>query len=116
MADVEIEAFGATRLASTLDDAAGVLVDLAQVNRDAGELAIGAADIPVRTGALKATARVEADAIGFALAAGSEAVDYAGTVHARDPFFTDALTAREGEVVDRYIDHIESTLDEIHGA
>lgn len=116
MADIGIELIGDTALVSSLDDAAGVLVDLAQVNRDAGADVIGAADIPVRTGALAATARVEADAIGFALVAGSESVDYAGTVHARDPFFTDALTAHEAEVVDRYADHIDTTIDQIHGA
>lgn len=97
----------APALAASLEEAAADVDDLAAVNRRAGEIALEGADIPVRTGHLASTATVAADADGFALTA---TASYAGAVHARDPFFSEAIERRTDAITEAYADHLTDSL------
>lgn len=114
--DLSATVSGVDRLASTTAEASRDLADLTQVNQDAGNLVAAAVDAPVRTGALAATVHAAAGPDGVALVAGSPDVTYAAPVHARNPFLTRALTAREDAVLDHYADHVERVVDTIQGA
>lgn len=116
MAELELVEVGASRLAATFDAAAREVVDLAGVNRDAGDAVIGAARIPRDTGLLESTATVAADAIGVTVSVGGPGAPYAPYVHARDPFLTDALTEQESDVVDLYFGHVSDVVASIEGA
>lgn len=99
--------------AAKVDDIGAALGDLTEPSRSAAALALGEVRAPVRTGALAKTDTAEATALGFTLSAGGPTAPYAGPVHARDPFLTDALTARETDIVDEYGDYVERTIDTI---
>ena len=94
--------------------AAGVaLADLTVPDEQAAADVLGVVKAPRRTGTLAATVAAEATGVGFALTAGGPAAPYGPIVHARDPFLTRALAAREQAVVDRYTDHAASIIDDI---
>lgn len=113
MADVDLDLIGAERLSGSLGAAGDRLTDLTQVNRAAGQEVLDTAEIPKDTGYLASTANVVATIEGFTLTASAP---YAAKVHARNPFFTDALDAKQAAVVDRVTDHAESVLATIQGA
>lgn len=105
---------GADRLAATLTDAGQAITDdLADAHRDAGRLSLDAAVIPRDTGHLADTSVVAVTADGFAL---TSAADYAGAVHARDPFFTRAIEAKADAIGGLYLDHITDALNTVQGA
>lgn len=109
------EVDGLQRLTQTLADAAADLDD-PQVNADAAHQVLTAVDPPYRTGRLASTVRAEHTSDGFTLRAGGPEAPYGAIVHARDPFLTDALAAREQAVIDTYIDHLDHLVDQIQGA
>lgn len=113
MAGVTVEAPDASRVGDSLVEAGEALSDLSEPSRDAAALALGEVRAPVKTGALARTVEAEATALGFTLTAGGPTAPYAAPVHARDPFLTRPLTAREGDVVDIYADFVDNTLDNI---
>lgn len=113
MSGLTITAPGVDRFVQTIGQAAGDLVDLQPVNADAGALVIGYARIPRRTGALANTVRAEPTPAGVTITAGGNGVDYAIPVHKLNPFLTDALTAKENDVVDLYVGQVVDTLDQI---
>lgn len=109
------EVDGLQRLAQTLGDAADALDD-PQVNADAAGQVLVAVDPPYLIGRLASTVRADHDGDGFTLRAGGPEAPYGAIVHARDPFLTDALAAREQAVIDTYLDHLDHVVDQIQGA
>lgn len=107
---------GAERLAATLRAAADDLADLSGITDQAGALVLGAAVIPRRTGRLASTAHVEADALGFTVAAGGQAAPYVGYVHARDPFLSKAYDRAADDVIDLVTRHLTDALAGVKGA
>lgn len=116
MADVKVASTGVDHLADTLDQAGDKLSDLTSVNADAADDVLGVVDPPYLTGRLASTVDAVVDALGFTLTAGGPAAPYGPIVHARDPFLTRALNARETAVIDQYEQHIDKSLDTIQGA
>lgn len=110
--EVRADTRGAQQLAATLDRAARDLDDLVTTNQRAGDLVLGAAVIPRDIGQLQKSAAVLGDAHGFELVA---AAPYAGYVHARQPFFTDALERTADRVVDQYLGHVDDVLATVKG-
>lgn len=100
----------ADALGADIVEAGHELADTSDVMRVQGQAALAAADIPVRTGHLLDTADVAVTSEGFALTA---AATYAGFVHARDPFFTRALAARENDIAAALDEHAEDIINRI---
>lgn len=115
MSSASVTAPGAAAFVGSLEQAAAALGELAEVNTNAGELVLGAARIPRRTGRLDRSARVLGSVDGFTLTAGGPSAPHAPIVHAYNPFLTDALTTSETDVVDLYLGHAERALDTIQG-
>lgn len=114
MAGVTIDGLPEVLAASgRVEDAGVALGDLSAPSSDASALALGEVRAPVRTGALANTVAAEPTALGFTLTAGGPSAPYAGIVHARNPFLTRAVEAREGGIVDTYADFVDTTLDTI---
>lgn len=111
--DVTVTAPGVDALAARIEEAGAALGDLTPANSDAAAIALGEVRAPIRTGALSRTVEAVPDALGFVLRAGGPDAPYAGPVHARDPFLTRPIKEREGDIVDAYADHVDSTLDTI---
>lgn len=116
MPELDVLLDGADRLASTLGAAVGVLEDgLPATGQDAGDLVIGSAEIPVRTGSLSGSAVADADAAGVTLRAGGQS--RGGYTEQRVPqFFGDSLDARLDDVTDLYVQLLLDALDTIQGA
>lgn len=113
MADVEVRAEGGDQLAASLARAADAAADLTETNRAAGALVVLGAEVPRVTGYLESTITVTADGAGVTVTAGAP---YAGYVHARNPFLTDARTEAEAAVIDLYTDRAAGVVDLIQGA
>lgn len=113
MSSLTLAAQGVDQVAGTLTDAGHEIASLADVHRGEGQRALAAADIPYRTGRLADGASVVATDDGYSLTA---AATYAGFVHARDPFFTRAINAREAALLDAVTDHVETALSHVRGA
>lgn len=115
---------GAGRLALTLGHAADQLADLGPVDREVGQLVLGAVDPPRRTGALASTVDAVDDAGGVTLTAGSPAVPYAGVIHEgwpahhirAQPFMTKAIDKTTDEIANRYERHVDEALSTVKGA
>lgn len=111
-ADVE----GVDRLVGTLDAAAAALVDidLHPIGRD-----LVAAAIPrtrVRSGRLVDTVRAAiVDDTVVLEAGGIDGVDYAGYVHALDPWLAETVAAETDHVVDQVTDQVVDITDTITG-
>lgn len=105
---------GVDRLVATLEAAADDLVSL-----DLQPIAVDlqAAAVPrtrVRSGRLRDTVRASVVDDDVILEAGSPDVDYAGIVHAYDPWLADTVLAEETQVVDlleQQVDDIVSTIE-----
>jgi hypothetical protein len=82
----------------------------------AGTVVLDAVRPPIDTGTLAATVHVITTDQGFGIAAGGPSAPYVAIVHAKHPFITDALTARESAVVDTYADAVTDAVDSIKGA
>ena len=108
-----LEYGGVDAFAERVEDIGVALGDLTGPSRDAAALALGDVRAPVRTGALAKTVRAEPTALGFTLSAGGPSAPYAGPVHARHPFLTDTLSARETDIVDVYADYVDQTITTI---
>lgn len=103
------------QLGQQLEDAARDLGDLTAANRRAGAVVVERADIPVRTGRLKARGvTVESGRAGFDIVIGGPGAPYGPAVHARNPFITQALSRQEDAVVDAIVDGLDQALDNIH--
>lgn len=115
MADLDVILDGVDRLVSTLSTAVGVVEDLTETNQDAGELVIGSADPPVRTGSLAGSKAADADVFGVTVTAGGQTAG--GYRVERVPqFFGDSLDAQLDQVTDLYVQLLLDALDTIQGA
>lgn len=106
------------RLVDQLQDAAGDLVD--QLDRPAGIVAdqLVAAAQPVTPhdrGLLVQTVRASVVAGDPILVAGGTGVDYAGYVHARQPWLADTITRQTDEAVDTYTAYLADVVGTIEG-
>lgn len=104
---------GVDQLVDTLEAAAAQLVDL-----DLHPLAadLQSAAVPrtrVDRGWLRDTVRATVVDDGVILEAGSDRVDYAGIVHAYDPWLAETIDAVP--VVDQVVDQVVDITDTIHG-
>jgi hypothetical protein len=104
---------GVDRLVDTLEAAADALVDL-----DLNPLAVDleTAALPrtrVDRGWLRDTVRASVVDDAVILEAGGGAVDYAGIVHAYDPWLAEAIEATP--VVDQVTDQVVDIVETIHG-
>jgi hypothetical protein len=111
MIDVTLGAPDARALAASVEGLGVALADLSDPSRDAAANVLGAVEAPRDTGRLDDSVAAVATPLGFTLTAGGTRAPYAAVVHARDPFLSRALTAREDDVVDTYADHVEHTID-----
>jgi hypothetical protein len=111
MIDVTLGAPDARALAADVEGLGVALGDLSAPSRDAAAIALGSVKAPRDTGTLADTVEAVVTPLGFTLTAGGTRAPYAAIVHARDPYLTRALTAREDDVVDTYADHVEHTID-----
>lgn len=115
---------GADRFRATLADAARGLHDLEPVDREVGNLIVGAARPPHVSGALENTITYDADAAGVTLKAGSGQVLYAGVIHngwpahhiKAQPFFTKAIDEKTEAIADLYAGHVADVLATVEGA
>lgn len=99
-----------TDLVADLDRIAAVIGDLTGVNQLAATDVLAAVHPPVRTGALASTIEAVATDTGIDLIAGGSVAPYGPIVHARDPFFTRALTEREEAVIGLYLNHLQGAI------
>lgn len=108
---------GADRLVSTLDQAAEDIQDLAEGHHAAGQVlaTAGQASAPRLTGALAATVTYQVGHGLVSLTAGSSSVRYAAAVHARHPWLTRTVHAKQDEVVDAYLEATEQVLSQVQG-
>lgn len=111
MSSIGIEAPDVARFADDVEGLGAALGDLSAANDDASRMVLGSVDAPVRTGTLADTVEAIVTPLGWTLTAGGTRAPYAAIVHARDPFLSRALLAREDDVVDVYADHITDTID-----
>lgn len=93
-------------LAANAGRAIGVLEDLTDVNRAAGDDVLGAAKPPVRTGRLRDSGEVQADALGFTVAWTAPYAPYV-----RSPFAQAAVDDALGIVTERYADALQAAAD-----
>lgn len=105
------------RLVGDLDDVAGRLVD---VDQPAGIIAddlVAAAQpvTPYDRGNLVKTVRATVVAGDVILVAGGTGVDYAGPVHARQPWLADTVTRQLDQAVDTLTDHLTDIVGTIEG-
>lgn len=107
---------GLDRLTRSVDAAADDLVDLDQVNADAAAQVVRAVEAPRVTGTLADTVTATVDRDGWTVTAGGKRAPYVAIVHARNPFLTRAMQAREEAVIDAYRDHVTDTVNTIQGA
>lgn len=110
-----IEAEGVDRFAATLTEAASALGDLAEVERKAGELVIGSARIPRRTGRLARSARVYITSGGFAVVLGGPSAPYAPYVRGAHAALTDALDQRAQDVTTLIAQGVDDALGHVKG-
>jgi hypothetical protein len=106
---------GVDRLVGTLEAAAGDLVDL-DLSPVAVDLA--AAAVPrtrVDRGWLRDTVRASVVDDAVVLEAGGGPVDYAGIVHAYDPWLAETITAEETRVVDQVTDQVVDIIESVQG-
>lgn len=106
---------GVDRLVDTLERAAGDLVDL-DLRPIAGDLVVAA--LPrtrVDRGWLRDTVRASVVDDAVVLEAGGGAVDYAGIVHAYDPWLSDTIAAQSDQVVDQVVDQVDNIIATIQG-
>jgi hypothetical protein len=97
------------------------LADLTAVSGRAGDLAIGAARVPVRTGRLAGSLTSVPSPAGVSL---QSSLVYAGPIHngwpahniAANPFLANAVTARQDGIVGLYADELETVIGRVHGA
>lgn len=113
MVAVDIIAPDLDRFAAEVEGAGRALGDLSGPSRVAATIALGDVRPPVKTGTLADTVEAIPEALGFTLRAGGPRAPYGPIVHARNPFLTRALTAREEDVVDAYADHVDLQLSSI---
>lgn len=101
----------------------GRLDDLKDVHQTAAEPVLGEARslVPVVTGTLRDTLRLDRRAAGASIIAGRNRIPYAGVIHfgwpARNiepqPFLYDALDARQTEVAAAYAVHVKRLRDQL---
>jgi hypothetical protein len=111
VSSIGIEATDVDRFAADVEGLGAALGDLAAANRDASVIVLGSVDAPRKTGTLDDTVEAIVTPLGWTLTAGGTRAPYAAIVHARDPFLSRALLAREDDVVDVYADHVTDTID-----
>lgn len=107
---------GLDRFTRSVDAAADELADLDQVNAQAAAQVVQAVEAPRLTGTLADTVEAVVDRDGFRVTAGGSRAPYVAIVHARNPFLTRAMNARQADVVDTYREHITDTVNTIQGA
>lgn len=113
---LDLDAGGADRLAASARRAADLVdVVVAEFGNRAGDVVVAAVKPPIRTGRLASTVRVVATDQGFAITAGGDQAPYAGIVHARYPYITDAFHDREAVVVDTAVAAAQRLLDTLEG-
>lgn len=115
MSDAGVTIAGVRSLVDSLGVAATALDDLTPAGKQAAGVVLGVVDPPRRTGALASTVEADVDALGFTLRAGGERAPYGPIVHARNPFLTRALTARESDVVDAYAEQVDQAVGLVTG-
>lgn len=113
MLSVDIEAPDLRPFAAEVEGLAPALGDFTGPSRAAGTLVLGDVRPPILTGTLARTVEAVPSALGFTLRAGGPAAPYGPIVHARDPFLTRPLTARENDVLGIYVEHVDNTLSTI---
>lgn len=114
MLGIGIDAPDLLPFAEEVEGVATALGDLSEPSRIAGDLVLGMVRPPILTGTLATTVEVVPGALGFTLRAGGPKAPYGPIVHARDPFLTRPLTAREDDVLDVYADHVVNLFDTIN--
>lgn len=113
MLDVSIDAPDLLPFAEAVEGVAEALGDFRGPSREASSLVLGDVRPPIRTGTLASTVEAVPEALGFTLRAGGPKAPYGPIVHARDPFLTRPLAAREDDVLDIYVEHVVDTLNTI---
>lgn len=113
MFSVDIDAPDLRRFSAEVEGVAQSLGDFRAASRQAASLVLGDVRPPRRTGALASTVEAIPNALGFTLQAGGPKAPYGPIVHARDPFLSRPLTAREEGVLGIYADDVDTILSTI---
>ena len=111
MLDVTLDAPGLLPFAEAAEGVVEALGDFRAPSRQAATMVLGDVRPPIRTGTLASTVEAVPEALGFTLRAGGPKAPYGPIVHARDPFLTRPLTAREDDVLDIYAEHVVDILN-----
>lgn len=108
---------GVDRLVGTLDDAAGLLVDLAPPPQ-AGDVLVAAARprTPYDRGFLVDTVQAGVVDQAVVLSAGTRDVYYAAIVHARRPWLADTIADQADTITQLVVDQVDDVIDTITGA